>query len=428
MLLLLGLTLTLNIGLVSAAESPNISTQTLQSSQYTNTSKLNTSSTTTLKTTGQAAAGTSTSTTKTIRVLIYNGNGAITNCVNGIKIALDTANNNNLVPGYRFTYTTSNSNTITSSYLSNFDLLAMPGGSSGYTYINSVSATAIRNFVSSGHGYLGICAGAYSGSNAVYSGSNLYYNAWGVAPHVYSKVYNHEGNLQVSMTSSATQLLGTSGTTTLVHYNGPAMYGSGFTRFANYASGIYSGYAAIVGDTYGSGRSVLSGPHPELTPMNSTLVAKLIVWAANVQSTPTNTVTVSQIGSAAKTVKTYYEANKRLPSYVTISGKQITMPGFFYLLTYSIINVNSGSLSSITLKTVNAPTAPKGTFKSGNIFKTEYVKIASNIRTYINTYGRAPNYVACSLGNIRYESAIYMYSKLMNFYYTNQRLPSYVSM
>ncbi len=425
MLLLLGLTLTLNIGLVSAAESPNISTQTLQSSQYTNTSKLNTTSTTSLKTTGHAAAG-STSTTKTIRVLIYNGNGAIASCVNGIKICLATVNNNNLLPGYTFTYSTSS--TITSSLLANYDLLAMPGGTSGKTYLNSVSQSAVRNFVSSGHGYLGICAGAYSGSKAVYSGSTLYYNGWGVAPHVYSKVYNHEGNLQFSMTTSASQLLGSSGTTTIVHYNGPAFYGSGFTRFVDYSSGSYSGYAAIVGDTYGSGRTVLSGPHPELTPQNSLLLSKLIVWAANVQSTPTNTVTVSQLGSAAKTVKTYYEANKKLPSYVTISGKQITMPGFFYLLTYAMININSGSLSAITLKTVNAPTAPKGTFKHGNILKTEYIKIASNIRTYINTYGRAPNYFACSLGNIRYESAVYMYSKLMSFYYTNQRLPSYVSM
>ncbi len=53
-------------------------------------------------------------------------------------------------------------------------LLAMPGGNSGKTYINSVSisSSAIRNFVSSGHGFLGICAGAYAGS-AYVDGINL---------------------------------------------------------------------------------------------------------------------------------------------------------------------------------------------------------------------------------------------------------------
>ena len=364
------------------------------------------------------------STPKTIRVLIYNGEGAITSCVTGIKNALNSANINNLAQGYKFTY--ASSGIITPSILTNYELLVMPGGSSGRMYINSLSSSAIKNFVYSGHGYLGICAGAYSGSQYV-GGSGISYNGWGIAPHVSSKVFNHEGNLLVSMTSSATQLLGSSGTLTLAHYNGPAMYGSGFTRFANYASGTNTGYAAIIGDTYGSGRSVLSGPHPELTPENPTLVAKLILWAVNVENTPTNTITPSQIGTAAKTVRAYYENNDKLPIYVTISGQQITMPGFLNLLTSSVINVNSGSSAAIALKIVGAPTAPKGTFSPGNLMKTEYIKIAENIRSYINTYKRAPNFIATSRGNIRYDYVIYMYSKLMNFYSTNQRLPNYVA-
>lgn len=414
------MTLTLNVSFVSAAESPNISTQNLQTIQHTTT----TTTKTTTSTSGHAAAGDSGTTTKTVRVLIYNGNGAITSCVNGIKTSLDSANNNNLVPGYRFTYSTSG--TITSSVLANFDLIAMPGGSSGKTYLNYVSASAIKNFVSSGHGYLGICAGAYAGSNYVYG----MYNGWGVAPHVNSKVFNHEGPLPVTMTSSGTQLLGLSGTSTMAHYNGPAFYGSGFTRFASYAdnTGGNLGYAAIVGDTYGSGRSVLSGPHPELDPQNPTLVARLIAWAANVQSTPSNAVTLGQIGTAARTVKAHIENNNNLPNYVSINGNQLTVPTFLNLLTSAIVNINSGSYSAITIKNVNAPTAPKGTYKHGNILKSEYVKVASNIKSYINTNGRAPNYVATSLGNLPYKSFVYMFSKLMSFYSANLRLPTYVSM
>ena len=434
--------MTLNFGLVSAVDSSNNTAQNLQTTQTssvaniatTSTTKVTTSTTTKLTTTSTTskttkyAAGSPVSTTsiKTIRVLIYNGNGAITSCVNGVVNALKSANNNNLVPGYRFTYGKSTS--VTSSILVNYDLLVMPGGNSGYTYIHSssISSSAIKNFISSGHGFLGICAGAYAGSKYV-GGSGVSYNGWGVAPHVSSKVYNANGNLKVSTTSIANQLLGSSGTVPLAHYNGPAFYGSGFTRFANYASGTNSGYAAIVGDTYGSGRTVLSGPHPELTPTNYTLLDQLIVWAANVKS-PATTVTISQINSAAKTVKTYYEANKKLPSYVTISGKRVTMSSFLYLLTSSLINVNGGSSAAVTLKTVSAPTAPSGTFKHRNILKTEYIKLANSIRTFINTRGKAPNYVTASLGKIRYESAVYMYSKIMAFYYTHGRLPSYVSM
>ena len=255
----------------------------------------------------------------------------------------------------------------------------------------------------------------------------LSYNGWGVAPHVYSKVYNHEGNLQVSMTTSASQLLGSSGTTTIVHYNGPAMYGSGFTRFANYASGSYSGYAAIVGDTYGSGRSVLTGPHPELAPQNSLLLSKLIVWAANVQSTPTNAVTLSQINKAAKDVKAYIEANHKMPVYITVGGKRFNQAQFLHLLTSDIIRVNSGSTSAVTIKSVSVPGTATDTVKTGNILKTEYLNIANRVLSYINTNSKAPTYAASSRGNIRFTSLIYMYSKIMAYYYTNGRLPGYVS-
>lgn len=418
LLLLLGLTLTLNISFVSAADSPNISTQNLQTTQHTTTTTRTTS------TYGHAAAG---DTTKTVRVLIYSGTGASTNCVTGIETALNSANNYNLVPGYRFTYSTSTY--ITSSKLSGFDLLAMPGGDGGTVYLNHVSGSAIRNFVSSGHGYLGICAGAYAGSSYV-GGSGISYNAWGVAPHVNSKVFNHIGNLLVSMTSSSTQQLGMSGTYTLHHYNGPAMYGSGFVRFANYAdnTGGNLGYAAIVGDFYGSGRSVLSGPHPELNPQNPTMVAKLIAWAANVQSTPTNAATLSQIGTASRTVKAHIENNANLPNYVSVAGRQISVPSFLNLLTTAVLKINGGNSSPIAFKTVGSPTAPKGTFKHGTLTKTVYLKITSNIKNYINNYGRAPNYVATSLGNMPYKSAVYLCSKLMSFYSSNLRLPNYVAM
>ncbi len=46
----------------------------------------------------------------------------------------------------------------------------------------------------------------------------------------------------------------------------------------------------------------------------------------------------------------------------------------------------------------------------------------------INSNGRAPNYASSSLGNIRYESLVYAYAKIINFYRVNDRLPDYVIM
>lgn len=413
--------MTLNLGTSFAANSS--STTNVQIKNTTNTTVKTTTTSTTAKTV-------STTSTKTVRVLIYTGNGAITSCVSGIKTALTSVNNNNLVPGYKFTYATSP--TISASILSNYDLLAMPGGSSGRTYINSLSSSAksaIKNFVYSGHGFLGICAGAYAGSSYV----DGMYTGLGVAPHVRSKAVTHEGTLPVSMSSSGSSLLGFSGTLNLAHYNGPAMYASGgtITTFATYADSStgYKGYGAIVGDTYGSGRTVLSGPHPELAPQNPTLLAKMIIWASNVgSSTPTTSFTMSQINAAAKTVKTYMETNKKMPSYVTISGTKVTMPQFLKLLTSDLMNVNSGSKSSITLTSTAAPGSTVNTVKTGNIQKSEYLKIASSINSFINTNKRAPSYASSTLGKIGFGSMVYMFSKIMVYYSTNGRLPSYVSM
>jgi glutamine amidotransferase-like uncharacterized protein len=424
-LLLLGLSLTLNFGFVSAADSPNSTTQNLTSSKSTSTTaKLST--TVTVKNTLNSAAstGVSANSTKNIRVLIYSGTGSASDCVNGIKTALTSANNNNLVPGYRFTYATSG--TITTSLLSNYDLLAMPGGDSGLKYIQSISGSVIRNFVSTGHGYLGICAGAYAGSQYV----DGLYPGWGVAPDVRCKAVSYEGTLPVTYTSSGSQLLGSSGTITLHHYNGAAMYGNGITYFACYADSStgYKGYGAIVGDTYGSGRSVLSGPHPELTPQNPFLLAKLIIWAVNVKAAPiSNTATLSQINSAAKNVKAYMDVNHKLPSSVTVAGKLVTPSQFLYLLTSDLIKTNSGSTSSVTIKSVASPSTAVDNVKTGNILKTEYLAIANRINSYINTYSKAPSYTASSLGNIQFTSLVYMYSKIMDFYSTNNRLPGYVS-
>lgn len=140
--------------------------------------------------------------------------------------------------------------------------------------------------------------------------------------------------------------------------------------FATYADDDtgYKGYADILGDTYGNGKTVLIGFHPELSPQYPDIIAKLIVWATKTSGT----VTLDQTASAASSVKNFYDTNNRLPNYVTISGQQITMPQFLYLLTTGTLEVNSGYTASITVKKVNPATSPLETTKSGNIQKSEY--------------------------------------------------------
>jgi glutamine amidotransferase-like uncharacterized protein len=229
--------------------------------------------------------------TVTVNVLIHNGTHADSGCVSGTVACLSTSNVSNFIPGVWFTWGFNGS--INSTTLSGYDVLVMPGGDgfgSGYRQDPSISSTDIRNWVASGKGYFGTCAGAYGGSFITYNyapaTTSILYYAWGVAPHVNALAASSgSSSLTVSMTSAGQYTLNCSGIQTLHYANGPAMKenSSGAIVFANYADSVtgYPGHIAIVGDYYGSGRSILCGPHPELSPQKPELVARMAAWVAN---------------------------------------------------------------------------------------------------------------------------------------------------
>ncbi|MGA2675377.1 MAG: BPL-N domain-containing protein [Methanobacterium sp.] len=385
----------------------------------------NVNNTTTI--TKNIAAGspaTTTTVTETIKVLIYSGIYSASDCVTGLETALQYDDTHNVIPNVNFSYATST--VINAATLAGYNVLIMPGGDGGSLYLgsSSISGTAIKNFVANGGGYLGICAGAYAGSNYV---SGDYYG-WGVAPDVDAKPVSYEGLLSMKFTSAAQQILGSNGTINIAHYNGPALYVTGgkaivLATYADDHTG-YEGYADIVGDFYGNGRSVLMGSHPELTPQDPGLIAEMVDWAADVPTPET----LSQIGNAAKSVDNFIDTDHKLPNYVTINNQQITMPSFLYMLIAGTLGVNSGSSYSISVKNVSKAPDPTGNYKAGNIQKTEYISIAQQIESFITANGRAPNYANTSLGEMSFGSLVHMFSSIFSYYLNHGTLPSQVSM
>ncbi len=160
------------------------------------------------------------------------------------------------------------------------------------------------------------------------------------------------------------------------------------------------------------------------TGNNSTIITQKTVNNTTVTHV---TYSPSQINTAATKVKNFYDTNQKLPSYVTINNTQVTMPQLLRLMTYDSQQLNNGSNISITFKNVTSPKNATETVKAGNLTKTEYLNLAQTIKLYIGSTGTAPNNVNSSLGKIRFESLVYTYSKILNFYVTNHRLPNYVS-
>ena len=137
--------------------------------------------------------------------------------------------------------------------------------------------------------------------------------------------------------------------------------------------------------------------------------------------------TVSQINDAAARVKAYIETNHRLPNYVTIGTTQVEMPEFLKLLTAGLLQLNSGKTSSITLQDINSAAKPTESVKSGDINKAGYLDLAKRVNAFIDANGALPNYANSNLGKLNYQSLVYTFSKIMAFYKTNERLPTYVT-
>ncbi len=167
---------------------------------------------------------------------------------------------------------------------------------------------------------------------------------------------------------------------------------------------------------------------PTTTTVNSSS-KNIAAGSASASTTTTTQVsfTSTQINNAASSVKTFIETNNRLPSYVTISNHQVTMPQLLQLMVQNLLNYNKGLNTPVTLKTVTTPTNYTETVKSGNIQKSEYLTLAQTISTSIVSTGKAPTYVNSSLGKINFNNLVYTFSKILNFQVTNQRLPTYVS-
>jgi hypothetical protein len=189
-------------------------------------------------------------------------------------------------------------------------------------------------------------------------------------------------------------------------------YASTNTGTIRYESLIYL-YAQIL-NSY-----KINGVLPDYITMNT--------W--NVVSNPNNVfVSMENINNASGRVKTFIETNDCLPNYVTISGRQITMPQFLSLTTTAVLNINASLNTSIILKNFGNAENPLETITNGNVNSTEYLDIANRVKNFMYTNGVAPNYASTSLGKMRFETLIYTFSRILHVYAVNNNtLPSYIT-
>ncbi|MEN6592890.1 MAG: transglutaminase domain-containing protein [Methanobacterium sp.] len=153
----------------------------------------------------------------------------------------------------------------------------------------------------------------------------------------------------------------------------------------------------------------------------------VFINAEDVSAASTTTVDANSIIKSADTVKNYVETKKTVPNTVTVGSKTVTKEQYLYLLSSTTTNLNKNSKTSVTVKTVSKAPNPTENVKTGTLTKSEYVKLSGKITTFVNTYGRLPNFITTSKGKMNPDNLIYTYAKITAFYKTNNRLSNTVS-
>ena len=177
--------------------------------------------------------------------------------------------------------------------LSAYDVLVFPGGSgSGQSKgVGEAGLKNVRDFVSNGGGYVGICGGAYLACSGF---------SWGLgilnAGTVSSKWQRGQAMLDLELAPAGPQLLGdVKGTFKVRYHNGPILKPDNRTDIPPYTTvtifktevaehgtppGVQVNSPAHVISTFDKGRVFISSPPPENTPGLENFIPRGIFWAA----------------------------------------------------------------------------------------------------------------------------------------------------
>ncbi|WP_042704305.1 hypothetical protein [Methanobrevibacter arboriphilus] len=155
---------------------------------------------------------------------------------------------------------------------------------------------------------------------------------------------------------------------------------------------------------------------------------------------PPEGFTLAGLLNCSNRVRNYIENNGVCPNYVDYyytSGSivvtaRLPMPDYLFLISKVIVNKYEGNNSNIKASDFYSaninPSSPTGDSINGQISSANFYTYAKNVvNWYKNNGNAAPNYVNTNLGRMQYQTAIYMFSRIGQYIYLNNAIPTYVT-
>ncbi|SFL72922.1 Transglutaminase-like superfamily protein [Methanobrevibacter olleyae] len=144
-----------------------------------------------------------------------------------------------------------------------------------------------------------------------------------------------------------------------------------------------------------------------------------------------NRFSISEIESAATSVKTYVNSNKVLPSTVTVANKKLSISQFSYLMAKAVYNINAGNANYITLPTSMSNCNSLGDNIDTTVYKAQYIDLTKRVVSFEESNKAPPVYAkvysssGSSIGNVGFNLYTYAFSKVLDFHKTKKYLPKY---
>lgn len=139
------------------------------------------------------------------------------------------------------------------------------------------------------------------------------------------------------------------------------------------------------------------------------------------------TVSIDDIVRGGLKLCDYYTQKRIFPVNVTINNYDYTLPETLYLMSQAIYQISNNNFNSVNVMLgVKNPQAQKGDVIKENWMKDDYVRVAKNVANFILINNAAPNYANSGFGRVMYADLLDSFSKILDFYAKNNRLPNYI--
>lgn len=136
-----------------------------------------------------------------------------------------------------------------------------------------------------------------------------------------------------------------------------------------------------------------------------------------------STFTLSEVLSAAETIKSNVDKKHFLLDSVNVGGVSCTSVNFLHMMCAALMDIKNGKTSAVySMKSIKSPESKIGDWVVTTASKDSYLDLYNRVYNYLNNNGQAPNYASLDSKKVDYSLYTYALSKILVYYKNNNVL------